>query len=77
MDYQSTERTNETTVNNSSVPFSSYPEILNVKEFAAMLRISCSLAYKLLQRGIIKSSRVGREYIVTKYSVIRFLEGSS
>lgn len=62
---------------NERLPFSDYPDVISVKDLMQMLNIGKTLAYKILVNGTIKSKKVGREYIIAKKAVIKFLEDIS
>ena len=53
--------------------FKNYPDVVSVSQLQTMLGIGRNTAYKLLSENKIKSKRVGRIYIVSKGSVIKFL----
>ena len=53
--------------------FSSYPDVVSVKELQAMLHVGRNTAYSLLKGGSIKTLRFGRKYIIPKQNVIDFL----
>ena len=55
--------------------FQSYPDVLTVTEVRLMLggRTSKRLVYRLLGDGSLISRKIGREYRVTKESVIAYL----
>lgn len=50
-----------------------YPSALNVKEVAAILRVSTKTVYKLLGEGVIHSVKVGRENRVAKADLVNYL----
>lgn len=53
--------------------FKEYPEIVNVKQLSKMLDISYVLASKLVSSGEIFSKRIGREYKIPKFEVVKYL----
>ena len=53
--------------------FSSYPDVVQVKDLMEMLHIGRNSAYDLLSTGKIKTIRVGRKYIIPKRSVISYI----
>ena len=51
-----------------------YPDVLKIKEMCnAFGGISTKTGYKLLRENKIESIKVGREYCITKISVVDFL----
>ena len=51
-----------------------YPDVLKIKEMSnALGGISTKTGYKLLRENKIESIKVGREYCITKISVVDFL----
>ena len=51
-----------------------YPDVLKIKEMCnALGGISTKTGYKLLRENKIESIKVGREYCITKISVVDFL----
>ena len=51
-----------------------YPDVLKIKEMCnALGGISTKTEYKLLRENKIESIKVGREYCITKISVVDFL----
>ena len=50
-----------------------YPDILTVDEMSKALGVSTKTGYKLLRENKIESIKVGREYCITKISVVDFL----
>jgi excisionase family DNA binding protein len=57
-----------------SVPYEK-PDTLKVKEVAAILRCGKNQAYELIQRGEIRSVRIGRAVRVTREALEEFLAG--
>lgn len=53
--------------------FKDVPDIVNVHEMATLLGIGLTLAYSLVKSGIIPCRKVGREYKIAKFSLIKFL----
>lgn len=54
--------------------FSEYPDAVDIKTLTKMLGgISRQFAYKLIKDGEIPAKKVGREYIIAKVNVIKFL----
>lgn len=53
--------------------FKEYPDILDVEQMSALLKVSKKTAYKLLTQGKIDCLKVGREYKIPKANVIKYL----
>lgn len=53
--------------------FEEYPDVLDFKEFKAILDIGDSLAYKLLRENQVKNVKVGTLYRIKKQNVIDYL----
>lgn len=53
--------------------FDNFPTVLTVSELSQILRIGINGAYELLRKGEIKSVRVGRQYRVSRYAVLDYL----
>lgn len=54
--------------------FSSYPDVVNIKQMMSMLGgISSTLAYKMLRENQIESIKVGREYKIPKINIISYI----
>ena len=54
------------------VMFTDYPDIVNVAQVQAMLKISRHLAYELIGDGYIPGMKIGNAYRVPKINVIRY-----
>ena len=50
-----------------------YPDILTVDEMSKDLGVSTKTGYQLLRENKIENIKVGREYCITKISVVDFL----
>ena len=50
-----------------------YPDVLDVTHVKEILMIGINLAYKLLKENKIANVKVGRKMIVSKSSVIKYL----
>jgi excisionase family DNA binding protein len=61
---------------NSYEAFSSYGDVLTVKDLQSALQIGRSTAYKLLQEGEISSIRIGDSYRIPKRYLIDYVYGS-
>ena len=54
--------------------FTDYPDIVNLTQMRKMLGgISNTLAYRMLREKKIKSKKVGREYKIPKFNVIKYV----
>ena len=53
--------------------FRKYPDVVSVEQVAEMLHLSLTIIYRLLRSGDIKAKKVGTRYIITKKSVIDFI----
>lgn len=53
--------------------FSEYPDIVTIDDLQKMLNIGRSNAYKLVQKGLINTIKIGKKYIIPKISVINFI----
>ncbi len=54
--------------------FAEYPDVVNVTQLRQMLGgIGRNLAYSLLTTQTIKSRKLGRDYLILKQDVIKFL----
>ena len=55
----------------NKVMFTTYKDVVTVKQLAEMLGIGITLAYKLVKQKTIQSIKVGREYKIPKHCVIK------
>ena len=56
--------------------FANYPDVLTLENLMEMLQIGKVFAYKLVKDKKVKAIKIGREYKITKESVIKlFNEG--
>lgn len=53
--------------------FTTYHDVVNVKELAEMLGIGITLAYRLVRQKAIDSVKIGREYKIPKSNIIEYL----
>ena len=53
--------------------FNSYPDILSVKQLCEILGIGKNTAYSLLQRGEIKSIKIGKVYKIPKKEIRKYI----
>lgn len=56
-----------------SVMFKEYPDVVGVKELQQMLGIKRTKTYELLKNGIIKSIKIGKDYKISKFSIIAYV----
>jgi len=54
--------------------FTTFGDIVSVKELCKMLSIGKNTAYELLQSGDIKSIRIGKVYKIPKKYVIEYIQ---
>lgn len=54
--------------------FENYPDVVTVQEVQQMIRKGRNKVYELLSDDVIKADRRGKNYIIPKYSVIKYLE---
>jgi excisionase family DNA binding protein len=57
------------------VPDNGAQQVLKVEEVAGELRVGINQAYELIQRGEIRSVRIGRAVRVTREALEEFLAG--
>ena len=55
--------------------FCNYPDAMTLAQFAECLNISTKLASRLIRDGKLFAKKVGREYRISKSSVIEFVHG--
>ena len=55
--------------------FCSYPDAMTLKQVADCLSISTKLASRLIRDGKLFAKKVGREYRISKSSVVEFVRG--
>ncbi len=60
---------------NSQSMFADYPDVVSVENLMEMLQIGKVLAYKLIDAKKVKAIKIGREYKITKESVIKLING--
>ena len=58
---------------NYEIMFTTYPDLVNIKQLTKMLGIGITLAYRLVKNNTIKAIKVGREYKIPKRNVISYL----
>ncbi len=58
---------------NYELMFTSYPDLVDIKELKNMLGIGITLAYRLVKSKTIPSLKVGRSYKIPKRNVISYL----
>ena len=54
---------------NYQMMFTSYPDLVNIKQLKEMLGIGINLAYRLVRNNNIQSLKVGRQYKIPKRNV--------
>ena len=52
-----------------------YPDVLTPKDLMEFLGVCESTVYDLLKRGVIKSIKIGKKYLIPKLSVENFMTG--
>ncbi|MCH5195620.1 MAG: helix-turn-helix domain-containing protein [Oscillospiraceae bacterium] len=57
--------------------FNEYSDIITVDELCEMLRIGRNKAYELLRSGEIHAFRCGRNWIISKDAVEKFVKNST
>ncbi|MBO4251222.1 MAG: helix-turn-helix domain-containing protein [Clostridia bacterium] len=63
-------------MNDNQEMFANYPDVLTLENLMEMLQIGKVFAYKLVKDKKVKAIKIGREYKITKESVIKlFNEG--
>lgn len=55
--------------------FCNYPDAMTLKQVADCLSISTKLASRLIRDGELFAKKVGREYRISKSSVVEFVRG--
>ena len=63
-----------TNTNDKSL-FADYPDIVSVEDLMEMLKIGKVLAYRIIDEKKIKAIKIGREYKITKESIIKLING--
>ena len=58
---------------NYQMMFTSYPDLVTIKQLTKMLDIGVTLAYRLVQSNTIPALKVDREYKIPKRNVIAYL----
>lgn len=58
---------------NYQMMFTSYPDLVDINQLKEMLGIGITLAYRLVRTNTIQSLKVGRQYKISKRSVIAYL----
>ena len=53
--------------------FTSYPDLVDIKQLREMLGIGITLAYRLVRDNTIRALKIGREYKIPKANVISYL----
>ena len=58
---------------NNITMFTTYNDVVNVKQLAEMLDIGNTLVYRLVKQNTIQSIKIGRQYKIPKANVISYL----
>lgn len=53
--------------------FAEYKDVVTVYEVMEMLGLGRTAVYQIMQKGKIRTIKVGRKYVIPKQSVINFL----
>lgn len=53
--------------------FKDAPDILGIKQVSDLLEVSSKTVYKMVKQGALTAVKVGREYRIPKFEVLRFL----
>ena len=53
--------------------FKDSPDIMDVKQVSELLEVRTKTVYRLLKDGTISSIKVGREFRIPKYEVMKYL----
>ena len=61
---------------NYEIMFTTYLDLVNIKQLTKMLGIGITIAYRLVKNNTIKAIKVGREYKIPKRNVISYLTKS-
>ena len=56
-----------------SLVFTDYPDVLDVQQVSCLLGVSTKTVYRLLKEDLLASIKVGREFRIPKYEVMRYL----
>jgi excisionase family DNA binding protein len=56
--------------------FLEYPEIVNITQMMAMLRIGRVLAYRLVRENYIPAKKIGREYRIQKSAITDYFNNT-
>lgn len=57
--------------------FNNYPDVVTPEELQSMLKIGRNAVYDILKKGLIKTIRIGKKYIIPKVNVISFLAAAN
>ncbi len=61
----------------SNEMFNNYPDVVTPEELQSMLKIGRNAVYDILKKGLIKTIRIGKKYIIPKVNVISFLAAAN
>ena len=56
--------------------FHEYSDVLSVKEAAEALHVCTKSVYKLVNKRVIASVRVGKKILIPKYALVRYLQAA-
>lgn len=56
------------------IVFKEYPDVLDVKQVSTLLGVSTKTVYKLIKDGSLSSLKVGREFRVTKVTLMKYMK---
>ncbi|MDL2252746.1 helix-turn-helix domain-containing protein [Ruminococcaceae bacterium OttesenSCG-928-A11] len=56
------------------IVFKEYPDVLDVKQVSKLMGVSTKTVYKLIKDGSLSSLRVGREFRVTKVTLMKYMK---
>ncbi len=60
-------------LDNYHLMFNNYPDVVDIKQLREMLGVGITKAYTLVNKNIIPSKKIGREYKIPKVMVINYL----
>ena len=64
-------------IENEKRMFESYPDVVTIDDLQSMLHVGRNTAYKILQKDLIKTLKIGKKYIIPKASVVKFVASIS
>lgn len=57
-----------------NIVFKESPELMNVKQLSSLLDVSTKTVYCLIKQKKLQTTKVGREYRVPKYELLRYFD---